>query len=509
MTAILVDSVVKATLVLAVVLALDVGLRRISAADRHLMWTVAAALILLLPLVSASVPSVRWPAVPVAWAGAPTASVDDGWDETVRALPPDGGTGEGVVEETIVLDTRAGSSSEGSVVGVGDARGSEAATDPGAGVSDLPWWVLIWAIGAGTVLLGLLLQSARRVRLERSARPFGPGRVRRVTRDVAGDLGLQGRPVLLRGEAGVMPSTWGLSRRRLLLPESAASWQDERLRSVLAHELAHLRRHDGAAQLIAAAACVIYWFHPLAWLAARRMASERELACDDEVLRLGTPPGGYARCLVELARETRSPPLAGAVATSMGRRAGLDRRVDSVLSRGRPRSTLTGRRAGLFGVAGLLLLLPVASLQLLGSAPSPEPAPDPVSADGTAFRPPLSAGTASEQEAAPCWAPDVSHSMNVHHSDDEHLLRWEGEGCVSEIRVRGIPSFDEDFDAVTGLSEMLPSRALFGFIILYHGFWFSLLYRKVRAYRELYRARFPNGRPERRQPDRQGRSRRR
>lgn len=453
MTALLLDAVVKATVMLAGVLALDIGLRRISAADRHLMWTVAAASILLLPLLSATVPSVRWPAVPVAWAGAPTASVEREPEGADRGLPGAGATGVREVEETIVLDAGVGSSSEGSIVGTEDASASEAATRPGVDVSGIPWWMVIWATGAGTVLLGLLLQSTRRVQLERRARPFGPGRVRNAARDVADDLGLRRLPRLLHGESGVMPSTWGLFRRRLLLPEGAAAWSDERLRSVLAHELAHLRRGDGAAQLVAAAACVVYWFHPLAWLAARRMASERELACDDEVLRLGAPPGGYARCLVELARETRSRPLASAVATSMARESGLARRVDSVLARGRPRSAVSGRRAGLFGVTGLLLLLPVASLQPLVSAPSTEPVPDPVSTDRTAFRSPWPAGTPADQDAAPCWVADVPHSMKVHHSDDDHLLRWEGESCVSEIRVRGVASFDEDFDDVTGLSD--------------------------------------------------------
>jgi RsiW-degrading membrane proteinase PrsW (M82 family) len=50
--------------------------------------------------------------------------------------------------------------------------------------------------------------------------------------------------------------------------------------------------------------------------------------------------------------------------------------------------------------------------------------------------------------------------------------------------------------SVTILPAFLPGLALFGFIILYNGFWFALLYRKVRTYRELYQSRFP-GRSER------------
>ena len=61
-----------------------------------------------------------------------------------------------------------------------------------------------------------------------------------------------------------MPMTWGWLRPVVLLPADSATWSDDRRRSVLLHELAHVRRRDWLADSIARAACALYWFNPLA-----------------------------------------------------------------------------------------------------------------------------------------------------------------------------------------------------------------------------------------------------
>jgi tetratricopeptide (TPR) repeat protein len=96
--------------------------------------------------------------------------------------------------------------------------------------------------------------------------------------------------------------TSGLRRPILLLPESAQRWDAPRRRVVLLHELAHVARRDWPALLLAEVAVAVYWFHPLAWILARRLRREAERAADDRVLAAGTKPSVYAGHLLGIFR---------------------------------------------------------------------------------------------------------------------------------------------------------------------------------------------------------------
>jgi len=76
---------------------------------------------------------------------------------------------------------------------------------------------------------------------------------------------------VVESAAAAMPMMCGVLRPVIILPAGAGQWQAERLRAVLLHELLHVRRRDLAAQAVAQAACCLYWFHPLAWIAGRQL----------------------------------------------------------------------------------------------------------------------------------------------------------------------------------------------------------------------------------------------
>jgi beta-lactamase regulating signal transducer with metallopeptidase domain len=114
-----------------------------------------------------------------------------------------------------------------------------------------------------------------------------------------------------------MPMTFGVLRATLLLPSAARTWSRARQETVLRHELAHIRRHDALTQLIAELGCVIYWFQPLMWWAARSMRTEREHACDDAVIMGGTRATDYAAELLEIARVTQASRVTALAAIAM------------------------------------------------------------------------------------------------------------------------------------------------------------------------------------------------
>ena len=81
--------------------------------------------------------------------------------------------------------------------------------------------------------------------------------------------------------------TWGAFFPVILLPAGAGAWHGDRIRIVLAHELAHLARRDWLIQLLAETGRAVNWFNPLYWVACARLRRESEYACDDIVLDLG------------------------------------------------------------------------------------------------------------------------------------------------------------------------------------------------------------------------------
>ena len=166
-----------------------------------------------------------------------------------------------------------------------------------------------------------------------------------------------------RSDQTTIPLAWGVLRPVILLPAGAGDWKSERMRIVLAHELAHVKRQDCLTQILAQMVCAVYWFHPLAWAAAARLRREREQACDDRVLALGSSASDYAGHLVELAHSLRSVSERWAPAVAMAQPQELETRIIALLDSRRRRGTVPRGRAVACAIATGLLLLPLATLR--------------------------------------------------------------------------------------------------------------------------------------------------
>jgi TonB family protein len=176
---------------------------------------------------------------------------------------------------------------------------------------------------------------------------------------------------LLAVPHALLLATWGSWTPQVLIPADALGWSEARLRTVLAHEIAHVVRHDWLVQSIAETLRAILWWNPLAWLACRALRQDSELACDDAVLRAGVRPAAYAEDLVQIARLVAPAPAPAAVVMRMARTSTLERRIVAMLNPTLDRR-LPSRRA-LVGaaVAVATLVLPVALLRAGQAARQP------------------------------------------------------------------------------------------------------------------------------------------
>lgn len=211
----------------------------------------------------------------------------------------------------------------------------------------------IWACGFVTVVAGWAREWLRLYAIARAAKPLPLGLPIRVV----------STPVRLE------PGVFGIFRPLLLLPEGIAMRLTEaQLQAVLAHELCHARRRDNLAAAVHMLIEALFWFYPLVWWLGARLMDERERACDEEVLRLGSEPEAYAEGILSVCKCYMESPVACLSGISG---SDLKKRIVRIMTQRLPGKLTVGRKLllatiGVAAVAGPLvfglLALPPAQL---------------------------------------------------------------------------------------------------------------------------------------------------
>lgn len=320
----------KGALISLAVLGMVALLRRASAASRHLLLVLAAGALLLLPVFAVGLPSRELPVLPA---------------EPVPTVP------------TVVAEPVQDGHGPSQAVTVRPEQPVQRVAPP----MDLRLLAALFALAVSGVLLARLALAVRRLGRLYAGSLAAPQAWQEIFDELKGQLEVR----LGISPAVAVPVTFGWRRPVVLLPEAARGWEEAQLREALLHELAHVRRHDWALQMIARAARALHWFDPLVWLLSRRLLLEAELACDDQVLRAGAGPADYAGRLVALAREVKSASCRPAEAVSFARPSGLASRVASILDPRRRRGAPGRLAVAGTALAALILLLVVAPARLV------------------------------------------------------------------------------------------------------------------------------------------------
>ncbi len=134
-------------------------------------------------------------------------------------------------------------------------------------------------------------------------------RIRRIV-SVASPLKL-GLPIrVVSTAARLEPGVFGVFRPVLVLPEGiAARLTRAQLKTVIDHELCHVRRRDNLTAAVHMLVEALFWFHPLVWWLGARLLDERECACDQEVLQAGSQAQVYAESILKVCEFYLECPL--------------------------------------------------------------------------------------------------------------------------------------------------------------------------------------------------------
>jgi len=195
----------------------------------------------------------------------------------------------------------------------------------------------LWACGFAAVAL-IRFRGWLRIRAAvRSSTPL----------DVPATVEIRSTPGLL--EPGVI----GFWRPILLLPAGIADrLTPPQLEAVLAHELSHIRRRDNLFAAIHMLAEALFWFHPLIWWIGARLVDERERACDEEVLSLGSEPHVYAAAILDVCKLYVESPL---VCVSGVTGSNLKKRIEGIMTN-RMLLKLNFSKKAVLAIAGIAAL---------------------------------------------------------------------------------------------------------------------------------------------------------
>ena len=142
--------------------------------------------------------------------------------------------------------------------------------------------------------------------IARAAAPVESGREVDALRLIERAVGVATPIRLVQTDSALEPGVFGVRRPILVWPRAIDERLDERqLATILAHEVAHVRRRDNLAAMLHMAVTAIFWFHPLVWWIGARLVDERERACDEVVVRLGSEPRVYAETILTTCRVPR------------------------------------------------------------------------------------------------------------------------------------------------------------------------------------------------------------
>ena len=320
--------------------------------------------------------------------------------------------------------------------------------------------LVVWLAGVALLtarLAGNWLAVRRLIR--HSVRPVDV-EIHRLARRMAGRLALDRVVRISESTRVAVPLMVGWLKPVVLLPASAmAGLAPTQIEALIAHELAHVRRHDYLVNLLQSAVETLLFYHPAVWWVSKRVRAEREHCCDDVAVSI-CDRLVYARALSDLA-EMAAPQLA--MAASNG---SLVERVRRIL--GRPSAESTGGAGWVPVFVILTLVAPVLSApmtprqQTAASSPATTTAAATTAPAATQAPTPIATSmavpaipTVAPQTTAPPAKPVTTHTLAATTPEQQRDIE------IAELRARlqQLENEQHDLDQKRSALEMSKNEA--------------------------------------------------
>ena len=262
------------------------ALRRSASDVRYVVASIGLALMLTLPVVTGVQKYDALTSEPAAVAMPPALAASN--DQAVRRSIEQP---SGYVASAAVKD----------VPSIAFARGTLEAIDAIQIERVLPPLMIVWLAGVTMLSLRLLTGWLWVQRLRTHGVSPADDACRRLAARLSRRLHISRAITLLESTLVDVPTVVGFLKPVVLLPASAlGGLTPQQLEAILAHELAHIRRHDYLVNLLQTLVETVLFYHPAVWWVSRRIRIERENCCDDLAVSLCGDPVAYATALADL-----------------------------------------------------------------------------------------------------------------------------------------------------------------------------------------------------------------
>lgn len=226
----------------------------------------------------------------------------------------------------------------------------------------IAFWLLFYLLLG---IVGLVIQT-------RQATTCEDAELQSILQELIVEMDISRTVKVVTSDAVLSPHMWGIFNPVIMLPRQAERWTGERKLSVLLHELGHVARYDWATSLAVKLCCAFFWFLPPVWWLAGRLFHYAEIACDDYIYclqkdyQLRNKEAVYAENLLAMAQTAgkNTTPHADP-ALLMAGHSPIFYRIEAILDRDRQRDNARPEARHYWVLMVLLLLLPLASIQLI------------------------------------------------------------------------------------------------------------------------------------------------
>lgn len=189
---------------------------------------------------------------------------------------------------------------------------------------------IIWIAGASVLALYSILHNMYFWSKVKNGKVLTEQSAIELLESCKDKIGVKVSISIIRTSGIDIPAIFGAKRPWLLMPEKViTSFDHEKLRYVMLHELTHLKRRDILFNWITYILEIVYWFNPLVWLAFHRMRLDRELACDEDVMACldSDEVKMYGHTILDMAELISSEGGYAGIAGILERRSQLNDRI--------------------------------------------------------------------------------------------------------------------------------------------------------------------------------------